>query len=89
MKDALGNDLHEGDLVAVQLDRPLVYGRIAKIEEGGVIAGINKRGESQVRPGLVLIESRHILNVDPRALVSAVLALRDDKVPAPDHILEN
>jgi hypothetical protein len=89
MKDALGNELHEGDLVAVQLDRPLVYGRIAKIEEGGIIAGINKHGESQVRPGLVLVESRHVLNVDPRLLVAAVLALRDDTAPAPSHSLEN
>jgi hypothetical protein len=79
MKDALGNELHEGDLVAVQLDRPLVYGRIVRIEEGGIIAGINKHGESQVRPGLVLIDSRHVLNVDSCLLVAAVLALRDDK----------
>lgn len=86
MKDALGNELHEGDLVAVQLDRPLVYGRIARIEEGGIIAGINKHGESQVRPGLVLIDSRLVLNVDPRLLVAAVLALRDDKaVPLLDR----
>lgn len=81
MKDPLGNDLHEGDLVALQLERPLIFGRITKIEEGGLVSGINKRGEAQMRPGHMEVESRHILAIDPRLPVAAVLALRNEQRP--------
>jgi hypothetical protein len=81
MKDALGNDLREGELVVLQLERPLVYGRISKIEEGGVITGVSGKGEAQLRPARVMIESRHVMEVDPRRLVAALLALRDDERP--------
>jgi hypothetical protein len=34
VKDCLGNDLNEGDIVAVVMERPVIF-KIASIEKGG------------------------------------------------------
>jgi hypothetical protein len=79
MRDAVGNELKIGDLVCLQLDRPLIYGRVVKAEEGGLITGMHKGG-AEVRPSVLVIASNHTVEGDPRALVGSVIALRD---PAP------
>lgn len=78
MKDAVGNELKVGDLVAIQLERPLVFGRLVEAAEGGLVTGVNHKGGAEVRPGHLVIESRHSLVFDPRQPVGAVLALRED-----------
>lgn len=84
MKDVLGNELREGDLVAVQLERPLIWGRVGKLEEGGIVTGINQQGGARVKLSRVVIESRHVIDVDPHSSVGALLALRDvDSDPPP------
>jgi hypothetical protein len=82
MKDALGNELKVGDVVALQLERPLIFGAVDAIEEGGIVTGINRKGEAEVRLGSLLIRSIHTVAVDPRVpVVNAVLALRDPSPP--------
>lgn len=82
MKDALGNELHVGDLVALQLERPIIYGRVESIEEGGIVTGINRKGEAEIRLGRVTVRSLHPVAVDPRVpIIGAVMALRDDTKP--------
>jgi hypothetical protein len=83
MKDALGSELKENDLVALQLERPLIWGRVVKVEEGGIITGISGKGQAQVKSSRIIIESRHVIDVDPRMPAVALLALRDDAEPKP------
>ena len=78
MKDAVGNDLKVGDLVALSLDRPMVFGRVASISEGGMIVGI-KGGKPELHMSRVVVASNHTIEVDPRApIIGSVLALRED-----------
>lgn len=81
MKDAVGNELHVGDLVMVQIATPIVFGRIVELNEGGIVTGINHKGGSEVRPARLLIAATHTVDADPRAPVRAVVALRDDSKP--------
>jgi hypothetical protein len=76
VKDAVGNELKIGDLVAMQLERPLIYGRIVELREGGVITGLKQSG-AEMQPGRVLVMSQYPLEVDPRLPVRALVALRD------------
>ena len=73
IKDALGNDLKVGDLVAIQLARPLVFGEVVEATEGGLLTGPN-----QMQPGRVVVVTRHVIDVDSRAMCEALLALRND-----------
>lgn len=83
MKDAIGNELKVGDLVALQLERPLIYGRIVEIHQGGIITGM-KHGQADMRPSTVLITSNYPLQVDPRApMVGALICLREDEGEPP------
>jgi len=82
MKDALGNDLRVGDMVAVQLDRPLIFGRVVAAQDGGMVAAVNAKGEMEVRPGRLLIESAHPIEFDPRHPIRAVVAVRYDAAGA-------
>ena len=87
MKDVLGNELREGDLVALQLERPLIWGRVGKIEEGGsLIVGIDKATGAQIKLSRVVVESRHMIEVDPRSPAVALLALRDAEPPPPSQV---
>lgn len=77
MRDAMGNELKVGDLVMLQLDRPVVFGRVADVKEGGLITGMHKGG-AEARPSLLVIVSNHTVACDPRELVGSVVALRDN-----------
>lgn len=76
MKDVIGNELKVGDLVAMQLERPIIYGRIVELREGGVITGL-KQGGAEIAPGRIVVMSQHPLAVDPRLPVGAIVVLRD------------
>jgi hypothetical protein len=84
MRDALGNELKIGDLVAVQLARPLIYGQVVEASEGGIVTGINHKGSAEMRPGRIVIVSRHIVDFDPRVQIDSLLALRNDNASAED-----
>ena len=77
MKDAVGNELHVGDLVLLQLERPLIYGRIVEAEEGGLVTGINHKGGTEIRPGKLVVAANYPVEFDPRQFIRAVVALRD------------
>ena len=85
MKDAVGNELHEGDLVFMHMDRPSLFGRVVKIEEGGLITGI-KKGGVDVRPAQIIVTSNHTIACDPRVVVGSLLVLKDPSLPV--EILE-
>lgn len=83
MKDAVGNELKVGDLVAIQLARPLIYGRIAEIAEGGIITG-TRSGQERMQPTKVVIVSNHNIEAHPHQVsIGEVLCLRDDNTIAP------
>lgn len=82
MKDALGNELHVGDMVALQLERPLIFGRIAEAVEGGLVTGINRKGGTDVHPGRLMIASSYPIEFDPRMPIRAVIAVREDDADA-------
>lgn len=79
MKDALGNELKVGDMVAIQLARPLIFGQIVEAADGGIVTAINEKGMPDVRPGRVVVISRHVIEFDPRVQVEALLALRNEQ----------
>ena len=74
MKDVLGNELHVGDLVLIQLERPMMFGEITDINEGGLLHA----GNAGIQPGKVTVLCKHAVQFDPRFSCGAVLALRDD-----------
>lgn len=81
MKDAIGNDLKVGDLVAIQLARPLIYGRVTEISEGGIITGI-RGGKQEIRPTRILVVSNHPIEVHPhQPLITELVCLRDESAP--------
>lgn len=82
MKDAVGNELKLGDLVALQLERPLIYGRVAAITEGGMIVAVKGGKQPEIHPSTVVISSNHTIQVDPRTpLIGSVICLREDNRP--------
>lgn len=58
-KDALGNDLHEGDIITMHPDRPLFF-RVMKIDNGGV----HTPGQG-VTPGVVIVGVTLTLRIAP------------------------
>ena len=70
MKDALGNELRKGELVALSLDRPLIFGRVVEIQEGGLITG-RKEGGMEMRPSKLIVASNHTVEADPRGQPAA------------------
>ena len=77
MKDIMGNELKEGDLVALQLERPLIFGRVSEIAEGGIITGV-KAGHPEVRMSRVVVISHHPVDTDPRiGQVPSIIKLHD------------
>jgi hypothetical protein len=63
--DIMGNELKEGDLVALQLERPLIFGRIVEVQEGGIITGM-RGGQPEMKMTRVVVMSHHPLETDPR-----------------------
>jgi hypothetical protein len=81
MKDGVGNDLQLNDLVALSLERPLIFGSIESIQLGGIITGIKGR-DAQMQMTKVVIISKHTIDVDPRSpFLGAVLKLHDPALP--------
>lgn len=75
--DIMGNELREGDLVALQLERPLIFGRIAEVAEGGIITGM-RGGQAEMKLTRVMVICHHPIEVDPRqARIAAMIKLHD------------
>lgn len=72
MRDAIGNELREGDLVALQLERPMVYGKVIKIDQGGLIVG-KSDGQMGTKPTIVSVQSLHPIPVDPMAGIAGMM----------------
>lgn len=75
MRDMLGNELKVGDLVLIQLDRPVMFGEITEITEGGLVSV----ADANPRPGTMKMLCKHAVLFDPRANCGAVVALRNDE----------
>lgn len=78
MRDVIGNELKVGDLVAIQLERPVIFGQVVEINEGAVLMPVDGiRMEPQ--PGRAVIMCKQVVMFDPRVgNCGAVMALRDD-----------
>lgn len=74
MRDVLGNELKVGDLVLIQLERPMMFGEVTEISEGGLLHA----GTAGMQPGKVTVICKHAVQFDPRFNCGAVIALRDD-----------
>jgi len=86
--DALGNELHEGDLVMIMLDKPFVVGRVVKMSQGGIDllapGGKNTKSLGQIqincpqhlvfRPGTAV---GHIIRVTDPAATKLADAIAD------------
>jgi hypothetical protein len=55
VKDRIGNKLAKGDRVLVMLPEAQIFGFVADLEEGGLIAGLGPHGAPGTRPGRVLV----------------------------------
>jgi len=80
MKDALGNDLHEGDLVMIQLQTPVIWGIVTEINEGSIVT-IQGNRDGKAHAGMqlskMLVASNHTLSGPPNQPLQMVLALRN------------
>ena len=77
VKDTMGNELKEGDLVALQLERPLIFGLVSEVAEGGIITGV-RGGEPQMKMSRVVVISHHPIDTDPRiGQVPSIIKLHD------------
>lgn len=80
-KDVLGNELEVGDLVQVTLDRPVMFGRVKSIADGGIsLVGGTKHGDKQqaMTLGTVLIDVEASSQFDPRdGRAPGLLAVHD------------
>lgn len=75
--DIMGNELKEGDLVALQLERPLIFGRIVEVAEGGIITGV-RGGQAEMKMTRVMVTSSHPIDTDPRiGKVLQIIKLHD------------
>ncbi len=72
-----GNPLKVGDLVAIHLDRPLIFGQVTEIDEGGLVVG-HQDGSLRTQMGHAAIMCKQLVPFDPAGTCGAVLALRDD-----------
>ena len=77
MKDALGNELKVGDMVAIQLARPLIFGQVVEATDSALITAAHTA--QLVAPGRIVVMSRHVIEFDPRVQIEAVLALRNEQ----------
>ena len=80
MKDSVGNEIKVGDLVALQLQTPVIKGRVVEITEGGIITGM-KHGKTEMRPSTVVVSAIFPVSVDPYAPAGPIMCLREDNPP--------
>jgi hypothetical protein len=52
MRDEIGNELHEGDLVMVMMGTTSLRGKVIRIQHGGIVGGVRGRSE-QTMPAVV------------------------------------
>ena len=84
MKDRIGNKLAKGDRVLVALPEAQIFGFVADMEEGGLIAGLGARGAPENRPGRILVSC--VVALPVQAEYDAVAQLV--KVVDPDRAVE-
>lgn len=85
-RDSLGNELKPGQLVLLQLNSPIVSGRVAAIERGGIVTGLRKGGD-EVRPDRLVIVANFTIELDPRnPIATSVMSLLDPHPPDPQAI---
>lgn len=68
-RDILGNEVEVGDLVQITLDKPVMFGKITKIHNGGIaIVGGQKGGarSEDVTLGSIEVTVDLQANFDPR-----------------------
>ena len=88
--DAIGNKLRIGQLVRLSLKEPYVIGKIANVEDGGLLtpsAGALQHGLKM--PGKIEIKFEITLHFNPGAAVAALLCLVDpetEKISAGDLV---
>lgn len=64
-KDAIGNDVQEGNLVQVTLDSNLLRGRIKHIQSGGLTIPGSGR-DAQQTPGMIVINTDILIPFNPK-----------------------
>lgn len=84
MKDRIGNRLEVGDRLAVALPDASIFGFVAQIEEGGLIAGVRAK-DLQRQPGRLLVSCVIALPAEyENGMVAQVVKVYD-----PDKVVEN
>jgi hypothetical protein len=84
VKDRIGNELHEGDLVEIKLVSNDVMAFVTEVQRGGVITGVRKGGR-EATPGLVTLAATFHFEFDPGdpALRNMVRLVNPGAPPAP------
>jgi hypothetical protein len=84
MKDRIGNGLNAGDRVLVALPEAQIFGFVAQMEEGSLIAPVRGGRGLDRAPGRVLVSCVVALPVDPASGMVAQLV----RVVDPDKVAE-
>lgn len=75
VKDAVGNELHEGDLILIKLDDPYCLGRVGKMTDGGLsIANGGKKSPGMIQ---VICAQTIAYNPGPNANIGAIFKLQN------------
>ena len=90
MRDELGNELKQGDLVVMTMGNGMIVrGRIQSIAEGGIITG-RKQGGQGVRPAAVEIIASFTAHGQPGQPMANVMRLLDpNPTPAEESEAES
>jgi hypothetical protein len=82
MKDRIGNVLQKNDRVLVALPEAQIFGYVAEMQEGGLIAGVRSK-DMKTMPGRVLVSCVIALPVDYEfGMVAQLVKVYDpDKPP--------
>lgn len=84
-KDALGNDLHEGDIITLVSDKPIFF-RVMKVDNGGIqtpqgiTPGVVVVGVTltiRLVPGASILNVARVVSPGSDALVSSILETRN------------
>jgi hypothetical protein len=81
-KDCVGNELHEGDVVTLHIDRPLIF-LVSKIDNGGIqtpqgitpgriVLGVNLT--LHYAPGMPLLQVVRVVNPGSDKIVEKLLS---------------
>lgn len=87
VRDAVGNELTEGDFVLVMLDKPFAIGRISVMKDGGLSLA-DASGKSKNSPGIMKIVCPQTIAYQPgpHAAVPIVFKLNN---PASQAIISD